>query len=339
VKVGLVLGGGGVTGAAWLMGALEALEAETGWQACRADRIVGTSAGAVVGAMVCGGVAVTSMRSAAASAPLQAYAEAEDEAADSLPARLGRLDLRLAALPVLGIGSWRLALATLANPLRHAPPVVLTGWMPRGFMSTRPIEDLVRTYAGDVWPAGGRFRAVAADYRTGRRVPFGRPDAPPAALPAAVAASCAIPALYRPVRIDGRDYVDGGICSASNLDLLCRTDVDLALCLNPMSSRGLPTGSTAQERLVRAMRTQVGRRLGHEARKLREAGKEVVLLQPGAAEAEVMGANALSGRRRAAIAEHARRSVAASLRRLRADGVRLPGRDDRPRRSAVARAA
>jgi NTE family protein len=206
--------------------------------------------------------------------------------------------------------------------------------MPRGVMSTEPIEDLVRTFVGEPWPAGGRFRAVAADYCSGRRVPFGRHDAPPAPLPLAVAASCAIPGLYRPVRIDGRSYVDGGICSASNLDLLCRTDIDLAICLNPMSSLGLEPGGSAGERLTRLMRAQMGRRLGHEARKLRDAGKRVVLLQPGPEEAALMGANALSGRRRVAIADRARESVASTLRRLRAEGAPLPGRPDRVARAA-----
>jgi NTE family protein len=45
MRVGLVLGAGGALGASWLMGALEALESETGWSASRANRIVGTSAG------------------------------------------------------------------------------------------------------------------------------------------------------------------------------------------------------------------------------------------------------------------------------------------------------
>ena len=50
MRVGLVLGAGGVIGGAWLMGALEALEAETGWDAADAEQIVGTSAGSVIGA-------------------------------------------------------------------------------------------------------------------------------------------------------------------------------------------------------------------------------------------------------------------------------------------------
>ena len=45
MRVGLVLGAGGSVGAAWLIGALDALESETGWSPSTAERIVGTSAG------------------------------------------------------------------------------------------------------------------------------------------------------------------------------------------------------------------------------------------------------------------------------------------------------
>src|SRR3954451_10851738 len=56
MKVGLVLGAGGVMGGAWLTGALEALAAETRWDPGSADRIVGPSAGAMIGGLVAAGV-------------------------------------------------------------------------------------------------------------------------------------------------------------------------------------------------------------------------------------------------------------------------------------------
>ena len=55
-KVGLVLGAGGVLGGAWLVGALQALAEETGWDPGSADRIVGTSAGAMVSGLLASGV-------------------------------------------------------------------------------------------------------------------------------------------------------------------------------------------------------------------------------------------------------------------------------------------
>ena len=81
MRVGLVLGAGGVIGGAWLMGALEALEAETGWRAADAEQIVGTSAGAVIGALAAAGVAPEYMSAYAAGKTLDDVAEAEARAA------------------------------------------------------------------------------------------------------------------------------------------------------------------------------------------------------------------------------------------------------------------
>src|SRR4051794_41985901 len=55
MKLGLVLGAGGVTGGAWLTGALHAIVEETGWDPGSADVVVGTSAGAIIGTIVAAG--------------------------------------------------------------------------------------------------------------------------------------------------------------------------------------------------------------------------------------------------------------------------------------------
>ena len=70
MRVGLVLGAGGVVGAYWLIGAHDALETETGWRAVDAERIVGTSAGAVVGALAASGVPSEYMSAYAAGTEL-----------------------------------------------------------------------------------------------------------------------------------------------------------------------------------------------------------------------------------------------------------------------------
>src|SRR5918999_1252344 len=56
MKVGLVLGAGGVKGGAWLTGGLEAIARETGWDPAGADYIVGTSAGSMMGSLLASGV-------------------------------------------------------------------------------------------------------------------------------------------------------------------------------------------------------------------------------------------------------------------------------------------
>lgn len=317
MRVGLVLGAGGVVGASWLIGALEALEAETGWRAEEADRIVGTSAGAVVGSLAASGIPAEYMSAYSAGRTLDGFAEAESRA-DALTGRLVGSEYRLQrALPPLGPGSWRLALNTLLHLRRHSPATVIAGWLPRGFISTAPIQRLVETFVPDTWPDHAGYWVVAADYASGERVAFGRDDAPEARIGEAVAASCAIPGFYHPVNVAGRRYVDGGICSTSNLDLLCGAGLDLVVCLNPMSSIAPVAGGSPADRFAGLMRAAIGRRLGHEACKLREDGAEVLIVQPGRDDCALMGLNLMSGSRRIQVIEQARKSTVRELRRLR----------------------
>jgi NTE family protein len=352
MKVGLVLGAGGVVGAAWLIGALEALATETGWDPSSADYIVGTSAGSVVGCLVAEGIAPEYLAAYSSGRALDDVEDASGRAArcaarlggpeqlDDVAERVGGDDFRVQlALPPIGPGSWRLALSTLRHPRRHAASAVLAGWLPRGFVSTAPISELADTFVGGEWPDHPNYWAVAGDYRTGKRVAFGRDDAPRATAGQAVAASCAIPGFYHPVSIAGRRYVDGGICSLSNLDLLAGRGLDLVVCLNPTSSLAEAMGGTAGERAGALMRSVSGRRLGHEARKLRDEGTEVLILQPSKDDVAVMGLNLMARGRRVEVLERARRTTALALRELREGDAMLPQRPRAPRRPAAARPA
>jgi len=118
MKVGLVLGAGGVVGASWLIGALEALASETGWDPARADHIVGTSAGSVIGALCAAQVSAEEMGARVAGRALAEVEEIEDRAQEMAERSLAAEYRPALALPPLGPGSWRLAVATL----RHPPP-------------------------------------------------------------------------------------------------------------------------------------------------------------------------------------------------------------------------
>ena len=213
---------------------------------------------------------------------------------------------------------------------------MLAGWLPRGFVSIAPISELVETFVGAQWPDHPGFWAIAADYRTGRCVAFGREDAPPATPAQAVAASCAIPGFYHPVSIAGRRYVGGGICSLSNLDLLAGRGLDLVVCLNPTSSLARAAGGTPAERVGALMRGASGRRLGHEARKLRAEGTDVLLIQPTKDDVAVMGTNLMARGRRVDVLERSRRTTALALRALRGTDAVLPERTPPRGRAAAA---
>ena len=182
-------------------------------------------------------------------------------------------------------------------------------------VSTEPLSEQIRRVVPEGWSPHPNLWIVACDYATGRRVAFGREDAPEADLADAVAASCAIPGFYRPVKIGAGRYVDGGIRSTSNLDVLRGRELDLVICLNPTSTlhpMRAAVNPSAAFRLM--MNRESGRRLGSEAKKLRAEGTDVILIQPTRDDLAVMGNNLMSGARRNEAIAMARKTVAAQLR-------------------------
>jgi NTE family protein len=216
--------------------------------------------------------------------------------------------------PPIGPGSWKLIGNSLTAPTQHRSTALFAGWLPRGFISTGPLKDTIRRVVPDAWAEHPNLWIVACDYATGRRVAFGRDDAPDAELADAVAASCAIPGFYYPVTIGGRRYVDGGLWSTSNLDIVRNERLDLVICLNPTSSLHPTLAWNPVERLAAATRTLSGKRLGSEAKKLRAKGTGVVLIQPTSEDLDAMGPNLMSRRNRNPVIETAIRTVGAQLR-------------------------
>ncbi len=313
-KVGLVLGAGGVLGGAWLTGALHAIASETGWDPGSSDYIVGTSAGSMVGALLACGVPPWYMVAHSAGEEIEGLRDAQGEPASTADRSAGaRFELHRGR-PVLGPGSWRLAISSLARPYKYSPAALVAGWLPHGPISTEPLKDTVRRACDERWAPHPNYWAMAVDYRTGQRVAFGRTGGPPAELPDAVAASCAIPGFFRAVEIAGRRYVDGGLSSASNLDVLEDEGLDLVIALNPMSSLHAGAPRTLGERLALAIRQTSGRRLGAEAKRLRAAGAEVILIQPTVHDLDVMGTNLMSRGRRHEVIETAVQTVTDHLR-------------------------
>ena len=315
MRVGLVLGAGGIQGGAWLTGGLHALATETGWDPMDAHRIVGTSAGSMIGAIVSGGTPVWWMVAHSAGERIEGVVDAQGNPASDADRSAGATFRLARAWPPIGPGSWPLAMRTLARPFRYPPSSVLAGWAPRGLISTEPLKDILRRAVGDAWSPHPGMRVVACDYGTGRRVVFGRPGSPETPLADAVAASCAIPGFYHPVEIDGRRYVDGGMYSTSNLDILRDAHMDMVICLNPTSSLHPTRAWNPFEWVSGIVRGHTGRRLGSEAKKMRERGTEVVLIQPTREDLESMGRNLMSRRNQHKTLETAIRTVREQLHR------------------------
>lgn len=313
MKVGLVLGAGGVMGGAWLTGGLEALARETGWDPAEADYIVGTSAGSMIGALLASGIPPWFMVAHSFGESFEGIVDAHGNPAADADRSAGAV-FHVRHLPSLGPGSWRLVARSVRNPTSYSAATALSGWLPKGVISTEPLKEQIRRVVPEGWGPHPGLWIVACDYATGKRVVFGREDAPRADLADAVAASCAIPGFYHPVTIDDRRFVDGGIRSTSNLDVLRGRELDVVICLNPTSTlhpmRAL--NPSAAFRLL--MNRESGRRLGGEAKKLRAEGTDVVLVQPTHDDLAVMGNNLMSSRRRNEAISMAQRTVAAQLR-------------------------
>ncbi|MFB6890520.1 patatin-like phospholipase family protein [Kitasatospora sp. NPDC056327] len=355
---GLVLGGGGMLGAAWTVGALCAVEEATGRRPGDADVLLGTSAGAVLGALLAGGVGAGQLRDhqrglPVTSGPLAGIDFDYDSAVGgALPPR-----------PRAGIGSPGLLREAVRHPRAYPLLTVVSAAAPHGRGSLAPVGALVDALFGGERAAGEdgptvrsgavaqgdtggppgprarpgvpALRAVAVDYRSGRRVVFGDPGAPPARLAEAVMASCAIPGWFAPVTVGGTDYVDGGCWSATNADLLLDRGLDEVYVLAPMALRRDPRGrpepgpgrsAAARARrvldgsraprerdrprgvlaqLVGRYRRAVTRQLLREALLLRASGVRVHLLAPTPADLAVMGPNMMDGARRGAVLESA----------------------------------
>jgi NTE family protein len=317
LRVGLVLGGGGILGGAWLIGALHALQEASGFEPQSASHVVGTSAGSVVGALCAEGIPpwflVYHQRGGDVSTMQDRFHEPirdADEESRSFISWTGTIPR-----PVLGSPS--LALRTTLQPWRYPVATALTGWIGRGFLSTEGIGRVVRALVPSGWSSHPNLWLVALDYTSGRRVVFGKKGAPRAHLDEAVRASCSIPGVYRPTRIGGHLYVDGGVWSPSNLDLLSHDDVvddlDLVIALNPMTSLqpGLPT--TIVERVERRVRSTMGRRLGHEAARFKERGTPLLIIQPEQEDLDAMGINLMDPSKRVQVMETA---IATTARRL-----------------------
>ena len=315
MKVGLVLGAGGVMGGAWLTGGLEAIARETGWDPATAEYVVGTSAGSMMGALLASGVPPWFMVAHSKGDSFEGLTGADGRPATTADRAAGATFKLHKGLPPMGPGSWKLIANSLTAPNRSTATALFAGWLPRGFISTEPLKDTIRRVVPSGWADHPNLWIVACDYATGRRVAFGRDDAPNAPTsPTPWPPPARSPASTAPSRSAGRRYVDGGLWSTSNLDILRNEQLDLVICLNPTSSLHPTLAWNPAERIAAATRAMSGKRLGSEAKKLRAKGTGVVLIQPTAEDLEAMGPNLMSRRNRNPVIETAIRTVGEQLR-------------------------
>ncbi len=140
---------------------------------------------------------------------------------------------------------------------------------------------------------------------------FGAAGAPGAQLRDAVTASAAVPGYYRPVRIGKQRYIDGGVVSFSNADVVAPFAPDLVLCLSPFGTT--VSGGRADSAIFGPVRRAAAWQLRREAQRLRAQGSQVEIFEPTRADLDVMGLNVMERVHARAVLQSARVSVAARL--------------------------
>jgi len=281
-RVGLVLGGGGVTGASYHFATLLAIQMATGWDPATADVIVATSAGAFAAAVVRGGALGldTIVR------------PGEDRAA--VADRIGNRVYRKSTFG--GVGRW--IRRGVVPSIRHPGLTALLG--APGRFDAGGIADWVSEqvpHIADSWPDRPTV-VVAYDIDAHRRVPFGTESAPDVSLADAVAASSAVPVVFSPYVIKGTSYVDGGVVSGTNADLVLgdRAPLDLLLVIAPMAAEEERRGA----RFPEALFDRVGRsRLQEELDQVADVWPQTatLVIRPSPQVLEVMRPNPMSAER------------------------------------------
>jgi NTE family protein len=288
-RVGLVLGGGGVVGQAYHSAVLAVLEHDHGFDARKADVIVGTSAGSITGSLLRLGVSAEDLAAWTVKAPLSGDGDVmRHVAATVIPDLAPFSPLNVLRRP-LRLPSPHLLQRALVRPWQFRPLAAAMTLLAPGRHDIGEQLAALRELEQPGWPEQPLW-ICAVRRRDGSRVVFGRPGTQPVPLHLAVAASCAVPGYFAPVRIGGRSYIDGGVHSPTNAAILRTAGVDLAVVISPMS------GAAAGWRpgFYAAARRHATRLLDREVRALEAAGIQTVVFAPGPEEQQVMGKDVMS---------------------------------------------
>lgn len=322
MKLGLVLGGGGLVGMAYHAGVLKALD-DWGIDVAAADLIVGTSAGSILGSYMATGWSPTDFFDYAHGKHPDVQKDPEDP-----KEQLRRVFTPLYDGPVervrRSVGS-AFAVASSRGYYKRLgggqPRRNLGKVFPAGMYSTEETRHRFEEDLPEEWPERALY-ICTVDLYTGERTAFGHPAAPPATLPEAVLASTSIPGVFPPVRIGDRYYVDGGVSSATSLDLATDHGCELILCIAPLGYRndGVTTARDPKMWPPMLVRSMFARSLRREVVSARRRGAEVFVIRPWVSNLKLHGTNSMRHFDRVALVE---RTIEGATRLLE-DNVEHP---------------
>lgn len=336
-KTALVLGGGGFTGGVYEIGALRALDLlAVNSTVNNFDVYVGTSAGSFVASMLANGVTPEEMMQVINT---QEETELEDLQLEKV-LKLNYLGFlqKTAALPLRSVELAR-SIIRFREVSAIDLGVAMAENLPSGLYSGRGVNDYVAEALGD----GGRtndFRLLdpelyltATDLDTCERIVFGEEGWSDVPISKAVECSTALPIVYKPVDLKGRQFVDGGIRSTTNVDIAVEKGAKFIVVVNPLVpyindfEKTIPTMLGTRVRRVSdmglpAIANQTFRLIAHarlhqavEQWQEKYPGVDIILIEPEADDELMFGTPIMDYSRRLQIARHGFESVTAALAR------------------------
>jgi predicted acylesterase/phospholipase RssA len=375
-KIALVLAGGAVSGGAFKIGGLKALnDYLDGRRVNDLDIYVGLSAGSFLSASLASGITPDEILRVLDGTstkmdqlrPIDFYSPNLGEFV-SRPAKL-IYDL-CAFLPGLGVDfarglpgltgamgksarkfakapTYSNFEALMMRMIEHVAPKrsmpAITNHLPSGFFDNANIEHWVRRsferirvpndFQAFVRKTGRRLYITACDLDTAERAIFGADENSEVTISQAVQASSALPIFYKPARMNGIDYVDGGVRHTANIDIAIEKGADLIICYNPYrpflnrvdSEQGrtpyFSEGRYLSDRGMKVVANQVFRTLLHSRLKLgvqryiaddRFRG-DIVLLEPRERDANFFALNPLAFWKRSEAVRQGFESVRTSI--------------------------
>jgi NTE family protein len=334
-KTALVLGGGGFTGGVYEIGALRALDLlAVNSTVNNFDVYVGTSAGSFVASMLANGISPEEMMQVINS---RVPSELEDLDLNRVlkPNYLGFL-AKAAALP-LRTAQLLGRLTQLGELSMIDIGVGLAEALPTGLYSGSGLSDYVEEAlssaerVNDFRLLENELYLTATDLDTCERIVFGEEDWSDVPISKAVECSTCLPLVYKPVDLKGRQFVDGGIRSTTNVDIAVEKGAEFIVVVNPLVpyvndfEKTIPTVFGRRVRRVSdmglpAIANQTFRLIAHQ--RLHQAvahwqerypGVDIILLEPEPTDELMFGTPIMDYSRRLQIAKHGFETVTATL--------------------------